>query len=102
MQYQITLFDKSGEYRPVSAIVESEPVDLSDMNEKKKLLAKGTQKICFARRWTKNDLVRFGYLTAKIREYDKEKIAAENKARYEKIKEEKFSSGEWKRPKGDK
>lgn len=38
-------------------------------------------------------------MKSKMREYDKEKIKAENEARYTKIKEQKYASGEWKRPK---
>ena len=45
------------------------------------------------------DLARYGYTKGKIREYDKEKIEQENAARYEALKEEKYASGEWKRPK---
>ena len=36
----------------------------------------------------------------KIRECNKEKRDAESKARYEAIKEAKYATGEWKRPKG--
>ena len=93
MQYQITLFTTTGKYKPVSCIVETEETD------RKKLVKLGTEKICRKRYWTKADLVSYGYLKAKIREYDKEKIEAQSKENYEKLKEEKYLSGEWKRPK---
>lgn len=93
MQYQITLFTTTGKYKPVSCIVETEEAD------KKKLVKLGTEKICRKRYWTKADLVNYGYLKARVREYDKEKIEAQNKENYEKLKEEKYLSGEWKRPK---
>ena len=51
------------------------------------------------RYWTVDDLKKYGYTKGKIREYDREKIEQENAARYEALKEEKYASGEWKRPK---
>ena len=50
------------------------------------------------RLWSNADLKKYEYTRAKVRRYDKEKIAKENAERYEKIKEEKYASGEWKRP----
>jgi hypothetical protein len=49
--------------------------------------------------WTMADLKKNGYTSGKVREYDREKIARENAERYERIKEEKYASGEWQRPK---
>jgi uncharacterized membrane protein len=37
----------------------------------------------------------YGYTTVKAREYDVEKIKAQNEQRYEEIKREKFATGEW-------
>lgn len=91
-EYQVTLMCADGKYKPVSCIVKT---DLTDIKEIKK---KGIEKICRQRRWGKFELVSYGYTKAKIREYDKEKIAQEKAERYEKIKEEKYASGEWKRP----
>ena len=100
MEYQVTLFCTTKKYRPVSAIVKRETaVNLKDVTIKKQILNDGMKKICITRGWTVRDLATFGYATGKVREYDKAKIEAENKARYEKIKEEKYASGEWKRPK---
>ena len=100
MEYQVTLFCATNKYKPVSAIVRRETeVNLKDATIKKQILNDGMKKICIKRGWTARDLAAFGYATGKVREYDKEKIEAENKARYEKIKEEKYASGEWKRPK---
>ena len=100
IQYQVTMFDLAGKYKPVSAIVKKEnPVDLKNMSEFKKLTVEGATKICQKRLWTKDDLFKAGYKRVKIRVYDKEQIERENKERYEKIKEAKYASGEWKRPK---
>lgn len=103
MEYQITLFCTTKKYRPVSCIIKrNDKVDIHNATIKRQLLNDGMKKICIQRGWTARDLATFGYATGKVREYDKAKIEAENAARYEKIKEEKYASGEWKRPKKEK
>ena len=98
MDYQVTLFCNSGRYKPVSTIVKKkEAVDLA--SEKRKLVNEGAQKICYSKGWSGKDLQKYGYVSAKVRVYDKEKLDKEAKERYNKIKEEKYASGEWKRPK---
>lgn len=103
-QYQVTLNCKSGAYRPVSAIVtvdqDTDRNLLEDPTKKKEIQTNGIRKICFVRRWDGADLKKFGYTVCKMRVYDKEEIKRENDERYERIKEEKYTSGEWKRPKG--
>ena len=100
MDYQITLFCNTGKYKPVSTIVKrANEVNIADVAVKKQLIADGAQKICFQRGWNSTDLKRNGYVTGKVRIYDKEKLEREAKERYERIKEEKYASGEWKRPK---
>ena len=97
MKYQVTLFCKRGKYKPVSCIIENNrPLT----NTTRPIFLKfGAEKICRVRGWSNKDLARYEYTSGKIREYNPEKIAAENAARYEKIKEAKYASGEWKRPK---
>lgn len=103
-QYQVTLLCKSGKYRPVSAIVTLEQETAEDLTtneeKRKEIQKKGIVKICQQRLWDKTDLIKGEYTKCKIRVYDKEKIAQENEERYEQIKEQKYQSGEWKRPKG--
>ena len=94
MEYQVTLFDKTNKYKPVSTVIKSVATESQSA-----LIKKGVEKICINRGWDKKDLVRYGYTTVKIRLYDKEKLDKEAKERYNKIKEEKYASGEWKRPK---
>ena len=103
-EYQITLVCSTGQYKPVSCIIQEEQGNnLSDLSKvpeyRKTLLDRGIKKICAKRYWSSADLKRNHYTTAKIRLYDKEKIEAENKAKYEAIKETKYASGEWKKPK---
>ena len=102
-EYQVTLMCASGKYRPVSCIVRKDTDAIVSIGKKeyvKQIRDEGINKICQKRYWSGSDLKKYEYTTCKIREYDKEKIDAENKARYESIKEAKYASGEWKRPKG--
>lgn len=93
-QYQVTLICESGKYKPVSTIVTME-----ETTDKKAIMREGQRKIMIKRYWSMADLTKYGYTKGKIREYDKEKIEQENIARYEALKEQKYASGEWKRPK---
>lgn len=93
-QYQVTLICENGKYKPVSTIVTME-----ETTDRKAIMREGQKKIMIKRYWSMADLTRYGYTKGKIREYDKEKIEQENVARYEALKEEKYASGEWKRPK---
>ena len=100
-EYQITLTSTSGKYKPVSCIVKRDSKEVLEKGRDvfiKELQQQGIIKICQKRLWNNSDLKRYGYTKVKVREYDKEKIAKENAERYEKIKEEKYASGEWKRP----
>lgn len=93
-QYQVTLICENGKYKPVSTIVTME-----ETTDRKAIMREGQKKIMIKRYWSMADLTKYGYTKGKIREYDKEKIERENAARYEALKEEKYASGEWKRPK---
>lgn len=94
MRYQVTLMCESGKYKPVSTIVEFDnPINKAEIQNK------GIVAICIKKGWSKKDLKTYGYTKVKCRVYDPEKIAQENAERYAKIKEEKYASGEWKRPK---
>lgn len=87
VQIQVTLFDKQGRYRPVSTLVNVDNVEYFNQH-REKIKTKAVTKICVQRSWTKRELKEYGYTTCKVRVYDKEKIEAEKKVRYEKIKEE--------------
>ena len=93
-QYQVTLICENGKYKPVSTIVTME-----ETTDRRAIMREGQKKIMIKRYWSMADLTKYGYTKGKIREYDKEKIEKENAARYEALKEEKYASGEWKRPK---
>lgn len=100
MEYQVTLFSTTGRYKPVSTIIRrKEECNIADPAIQKQLLNDGTVKICANRGWNGRDLKLYGYVKGKIRIYDKEKLDKEAEERYNRIKEEKYASGEWKRPK---
>lgn len=98
-EYQITLFCKTGVYKPVSCIVKYEELDLTNSTLKKQLIQKGIIKICQKRLWTLQDLKNYGYTKTMIRLYDKIEIEKANQERYKKIKEQHYLDGSWKRPK---
>lgn len=93
--YQVTLVTQNGKYKPVSVLIRRKPG-----MDKRAIQIEGIKKICQQRLWTQTDLKKYGYTVLKMRLYDKEKIDKENEERYNKIKEEKYANGEWKRPKG--
>ena len=99
MEYQVTLFCSTGKYKPVSTIVQTNAeVDIKDKEQLRKLVAKGMEKICAKRYMLPKDFYRMGFNRSKVREYDKEKIEAQNAKRYAAIKAVKYVSGEWKIP----
>lgn len=102
-EYQVTIF--SEKYKPISTIVRSTTdYDVTRKAEdNKKVRHEGIKKICQLRSWKYRDMTeKYGYTRASVRRYDKEVINALNEYRYKKIKEEKYASGEWKRPKNEK
>ena len=102
-EYQVTLICGNGAYKPISCIVKREQYSDLDYSTnatvKKELQKMGVKKICGKRGWSLSDLSRYGYTRYKVRAYDKAEIEKANKERYEQIKEEKYATGEWKRPK---
>lgn len=98
-QIQITLESTTGKYKPVSTIIEVPSVKAFNLDQET-YRKKAIERILVKRGWSKVDLVRYGYTKIKMRVYDQEQIKKENAETYEKIKEEKYASGEWKRPKG--
>lgn len=83
MEYQVTLFCKNKTYKPVSCIIKSEELDLSNSLIKKQLIQKGVIKICQKRLWTLQDLKKYGYTKTMVRLYNKAEIEKANKERYE-------------------
>lgn len=81
MTYQVTLF--ADKYKPVSALVDTDPIDMTDKEAKKKIVSVGIKKICVKRLWKSTDLKRYGYGRAKVREYKPEEIKEQAKNSYD-------------------
>lgn len=84
---QVTLFDVTGRYRPLSTLISIESMEYYKANASK-VHVRAIQKICAQRYTSWDSLKKSGYAKLKVREYNKEKIVAEQKERYEKIKKE--------------
>lgn len=86
MQVQITLISESG-YRPLSTLIDCE--SWAEYQEKKIAYQQKAVTYMLAKRhMTMRDLRKYGYTEIRSRVYDKERIQAENRARYEQIKKE--------------
>ena len=68
MKIQVTLYDKSGKYRPVSALV---PVANAEYVKEHKddIKNRGIRAIMIKRGWTRRELIEYNYLTCKMRVY---------------------------------
>lgn len=102
-KYQVTIMCKTGAYKPISCLIEMEQEQGEDLTKnivkKKEITTRGVNKICASRGWSARELQKYGYATVKCRYYDKDAIIREQAERYAKLKEEKYASGEWKKPK---
>lgn len=70
-QYQVTLINSTGEYKPISCIINNNQIDDSDWtldkNNKKQIQHKGIIKIAQKKYWTTQDLKKYSYTKCKIR-----------------------------------
>lgn len=86
MQIQVTIISESG-YRPLSELIEV--TSWADyIANKIAYQQKAVTKMLAKRHMTVRDMRKYGYTQIKARVYDKARIEAENKARYEQIKKE--------------
>lgn len=73
-QYQVTIYNKNNQYKPISTIVtirqEDNTKTLKDIQYKQEIIAKGVNKICCKKYWTNNELKQYEYTTVKVREYN--------------------------------
>ena len=77
-QIQVTLFDKSNKYRPISTLINVESIEEYN-NNKQQYLKKAITNICYQRRTSFQDLKKDGYTEIKTRVYDKEEIERQKK-----------------------
>lgn len=78
MKLQITLFATNGKYKPISTIIEVESIEDYKKN-KNKYQTKAIANICHNRKTDWNTLKRQTYTTVKVREYNLDKIAKQQK-----------------------
>lgn len=71
MKIQVTLFDKSGKYRPVSTLVKVENMEEFE-KDKERIKSEGIKKILIKRGWGRRELMKYNYLTCKMRVYPEE------------------------------
>ena len=86
MIVQVTLISNKGN-RPVSCLLDAESKEYL-LSHQKEVKERGIVKICQKRYWDKRDLINYGYLKVKMREYNEERIKRENDERYARIKKE--------------
>lgn len=65
---QITLFDVTGKYKPISTLIEVESIDYYKEHSKE-VKQKAIQKICNQRLLSGKELVKLGYTKIKVRNY---------------------------------
>jgi hypothetical protein len=75
---QVTLFDKSNKYRPISTLIEVNSIEEYN-NNKKEYQQKAVQKIAAKRYLTISELKKQGYTSRKVREYTSERIERDKK-----------------------
>lgn len=68
MKVQVTLFDKSGKYRPISTLIKIKNIEEFE-NERERIKADGIKKILIKRGWGRRELMKYNYLTCKMRIY---------------------------------
>ena len=76
IKIQITFFQKENKYKPISTILDIKNMDYY-INHKTELQKKALLNIAHQRKTTPKELINQGYIKIKVREYDKEKIKAQ-------------------------
>ena len=77
MKVQVTIFTKSGKYKPMSTVFTvADGFDIE--THKQQLMQRGLREIAIKRGLTTEQLRAYGFNYAKVREYDKAKIEKEN------------------------
>ena len=76
MKIQVTFFHNEGKYKPVSTIIEVESMEQYEQH-KAEQQKRALLNIAHYRYTTPNDLIKEGYTKVKVREYDIDKIKAQ-------------------------
>lgn len=81
MKLQVTLFDKNKHYKPVSTIVEIESIEYYETH-KAEVQKRAMMNIAHQRKMLPQELLKQGYTQVKVREYDIEKIKAQQEQQH--------------------
>lgn len=81
MKLQVTLFDKNKHYKPISTIVEIENMKYYEMH-KAEVQKRAMMNIAHQRKMLPQELLKQGYTQVKVREYDIEKIKAQQEQQH--------------------
>lgn len=65
---QVTLFDETGKYKPISTLIEVESIEYYKAH-RKECKEQAFQKICNQRLLTGKELIKLGYTKVKVRNY---------------------------------
>lgn len=76
MKLQVTFFHKEGTYKPVSTIVEIESIEYYNQHTAE-VQKRAIENIAHYRKMLPSELIKQGYTKVKVREYDLEKIKAQ-------------------------
>lgn len=82
---QITLFDSTGKYKPISTLVKVESIKWFKEHQEE-VKTQAIQQICNQRRLSGKELTKLGYTKLKIRNYDLY-LLSKQKKRVDKTKE---------------
>ena len=78
--YQVTLYNPTGEYRPISCLIKREQYSDTDYSNiasvKKELQKEGIKKICEQRRWQLKDLTKYKYTRYRVRAYTRRQTSS--------------------------
>lgn len=97
MKLQVTFFHNEGNYKPVSTVVEIESMEYYNQH-KAEVQKRAIENIAHYRRMLPSELIKQGYTRVKVREYDLEKIKAQQEYQHrvnliKKMYEERKSEG---------
>lgn len=81
IKLQVTLVHKDNTYRPISTLVEIESMDYYTQH-KAEVQRKALEKMAHQRKMLPSEIVKQGFTKVKTREYDIDKIKAEQEYKY--------------------
>lgn len=81
IELQVTLIQREGKYRPMSTLVKIDSIEYYK-EHKKEVQKRAIENICHQRMTDWKTLQKQGYTQVKVREYDREKIKAQQEQQH--------------------